>query len=123
MFRMFDEKCFAVFDDIDCGCELSFHDTIFFMNILFFLILLILPFRANAAYLDQLTRSLALPAGRVAELHKAMDAAQASHMNKGKVAKLKGMADSLEQSATSAKSPADSARLHALAEILKHPAA
>jgi hypothetical protein len=29
----------------------------------------------------------------------------------------------LEQSAATAKSPADSARLHALAEILKHPAA
>jgi hypothetical protein len=75
------------------------------------------------AYLDQLTRSLALPAERVAGLQKAMDAAQSSHMNKAKVAKLQGMADSLEQSAASAKSPADVARLHALAAILKHPAA
>ena len=44
-------------------------------------------------------------------------------MSKNKVAKLKGMADSVEQSATTAKSPADATRLHALAEILKHPAA
>ena len=75
------------------------------------------------AYLDQLTRSLALPANRVADLQKAMLSAQSSHMSKSKVAKLKGMADSLEQSAALAKSPGDSARLHALAEILKHPAA
>ncbi len=75
------------------------------------------------AYLDQLTRSLALTADRVADLQKAMQSAQSSHMSKSKVAKLKSMADSLEQSAASAKSPGDSARLHALAEILKHPAA
>jgi hypothetical protein len=31
------------------------------------------------------------------------------------------MAPSLEKNAAMAKSPADSARLHALAEILKHP--
>jgi hypothetical protein len=52
-----------------------------------------------------------------------MQNAQSSHMNKKKLAKLKSMADSLEQSAASAKAPGDSARLHALAEILKHPAA
>jgi len=75
------------------------------------------------AYLDQLTRSLALPADRIADLQKAMRSAESSHMNKRKLAKLKGMADSLEQSAAAAKNPGDSARLHALAEILKHPAA
>jgi hypothetical protein len=75
------------------------------------------------AYLDQLTRSLALPADRVADLQKAMQSAESSHMNQGKLAKLKGMADSLEQTAATAKSPSDAARLHALAEILKHPAA
>jgi hypothetical protein len=73
------------------------------------------------AYLDQLTRSLALPADRIADLQKAMHSAESSHMNKRKLAKLKGLADSLEQSAATAKSPGDSARLHALAEILKHP--
>jgi hypothetical protein len=75
------------------------------------------------AYLDQLTRSLALPADRVADLQKAMQSAESSHMNKSKLAKLNGMANSLEQSAATEKSPGDAARLHALAEILKHPAA
>jgi hypothetical protein len=75
------------------------------------------------AYLDQLTRSLALPTDRVADLQKAMQSAESSHMSKKTRAKLKGLADSLEQSAATAMSPGDSARLHALAEILKHPAA
>jgi hypothetical protein len=39
------------------------------------------------------------------------------------VAKLKGMAPSLEASAATAKSPADSTRLRALADILKNPTA
>jgi hypothetical protein len=75
------------------------------------------------AYLDQLTRSLALSADRIADLQKAMQSAESSHMNKRTLAKLKSMADSLEQSAAMAKNLGDSARLHALAEILKHPAA
>ena len=75
------------------------------------------------AYLDQLTRSLALPAEQIAELQKAMRNAETSHMNKGKLAKLRSMADFVAQSAATAKSPSDAARLHALAEILKHPAA
>ena len=70
------------------------------------------------AYLDQLERSQALPAERIAALRTAIDGAEA---NKGKMAKLKTMAPSVEQSAGAAKSPADAARLHALAEILKHP--
>jgi hypothetical protein len=74
------------------------------------------------AYLDQLTRSLALPVDQIADLQKAMQSAESSHMDKKKLAKLKGMADSLEQRAATAKSAGDSARLHALAEILKHPA-
>jgi hypothetical protein len=44
-------------------------------------------------------------------------------MNASKVAALKDMSASLEESATAAKSSADSTRLHALAEILKHPIA
>src|SRR5438477_5307188 len=75
------------------------------------------------AYLDQLTRSLALPADRIADLQKAIQNAESSHMNKGKMAKLQGMAPTLEKDAAVAKTPADSARLHALAEILKHPSA
>lgn len=75
------------------------------------------------AYVDQLSRSQALPANEIAALQKGIQSAQSSHMNKGKVAKLTKMAPSLEKDAAAAKSPADSARMHALAEILKHPAA
>jgi hypothetical protein len=67
------------------------------------------------AYVDQLERSQALPADQITALRAAM--------YKNKLGKLKGMAPSLEQSAAAAKSPADSKRLHALAEILKHPSA
>jgi hypothetical protein len=73
------------------------------------------------AYLDQLSRSQALPAKQIASLQKAIHSAESSHMNKNKVAKLQNMAPSLEQTAT--KTPADAARLRALAEILKHPSA
>ena len=75
------------------------------------------------AYLDQLSRSQALPAKQIASLHKAIQSAESSHMNKNKVAKLQNMAPSLEQSATTAKTPADASRLRALAELLKHPSA
>jgi hypothetical protein len=75
------------------------------------------------AYLDQLSRSQGLPADRIAALQKAIQSAETSHMSKSKVAKLKSMAPSLEKAADTAKIPADSARLHALAEILKHPSA
>jgi len=75
------------------------------------------------AYVDQLSRSQALPADRIAALQKTIHSAESSHMSQSKLAKLKRMAPSLEKSAATAKSPADSARLHALAEILKHPSA
>ena len=75
------------------------------------------------AYVDQLTRSLTLPAEQIAELQKAMRDAETSHMNRGKLARLKSLADAVEQSAAGSKSPGDAARLHALAEILKHPTA
>jgi hypothetical protein len=73
------------------------------------------------AYLDQLSRSQALPPKQIADLRKAIQKAESSHMSRAKVAKLNQMASSLENSASAAPSPADSARLHALAEILKHP--
>jgi hypothetical protein len=73
------------------------------------------------AYLDQLERSQALSAERIAALRKAIQSAQVSHMSKSKVAQLKGMVPSLEKTAATAKSPADSSRLHALAAILQHP--
>jgi len=75
------------------------------------------------AYVDQLQRSQALPAGQIASLRKAIQGAERSHMSQSKMAKLQSMAPSLEQSATTAKSPADSKRLSALADILKHPSA
>ena len=75
------------------------------------------------AYLDQLSRSQALPADQITALQKAIQTAETSHMSKSKVAKLKSMAPSLEKTAATAKTSADSARLHALAEILKHPSA
>jgi hypothetical protein len=75
------------------------------------------------AYVDQLSRSHAVPARQIEALEKAIQSAESSHLRGGKLAKLKRMAPSLEKSAATAKSPADSARLRALAEILKHPSA
>jgi hypothetical protein len=72
------------------------------------------------AYLDQLARSQALPADNVRELRKAIDSAVSSHMNGRKIAKLKGMAPTLEQTAVSASNPADARRLHALADMFSH---
>ena len=74
-------------------------------------------------YVDQLERSQALPADKIASLRKAIAAAEASKLNKGKVAKLGAFAPSLEKSATTAKSPADAQRLQSLAAILKAPTA
>jgi hypothetical protein len=75
------------------------------------------------AYLDQLSRSQALPEKQIADVRKAIQDTETSHMNKGKVAKLKKMAPSLEKSAATAKTPVDASRLHALADILKNPSA
>jgi hypothetical protein len=75
------------------------------------------------AYLDQLSRSQALSADRVAALQKAIQSAETSRMSKSNLKKLGRMAPSLEQSAAAAKNPAAAMRLHALAEILKHPSA
>ena len=75
------------------------------------------------AYVDQLSRSQALPAKRIAELQKAIRSAEKSHLNKKSVAKLNSLAPSLETSSATARTPADSKRLHALADVLKHPSA
>jgi hypothetical protein len=72
------------------------------------------------AYLDQLTRSQALSVGQITKLQKAIRSAEASHMDKKTVARLKKLAPSLEKSATAATSPADSLRMHKLADVLKH---
>lgn len=70
------------------------------------------------AYVDQLERSQALPANRVAALRKAIESAEASR-NFGK---LKSFAPSLEQSGATTGNAADATRLRALANILKRPA-
>ncbi len=75
------------------------------------------------AYVDQLSRSQALPADKITTLQKAIQSAEISHMSKDALARLKSMASSLTSEAGSAKSPADASRLKALAEILEHPAA
>src|SRR6201999_13648 len=75
------------------------------------------------AYLDQLTRSQALPADQIANLQKAIHSAEASHLSKGKVKNLQKMAPAVAKSADTAKTPADAARLHSLAKILEHPVA
>jgi hypothetical protein len=74
------------------------------------------------AYLDQLARSQALPADKIAALQKSVNDAEKSHVNKKSRAKLATQAASVEASASTATNPADAARLRALAEILKHPA-
>ncbi len=75
------------------------------------------------AYIDQLSRSQALPPNRIAELQKAIQSAEKTHMSKSKIAKLKGIAPSLEKSADTAKTPDDAMRMHALADVLKHASA
>jgi hypothetical protein len=73
------------------------------------------------AYVDQLERSQALPSGRIAALRQAIQRAESSHLNPRELEKLKSLALSLGRS-PGLKSEADSARLQALAEILRRPA-
>lgn len=72
------------------------------------------------AYLDQLERSQALAADKIASVRQAIQVAERSRMSKASLAKLKSFAPSLEEVAVS-KSPNDAGRLRALAEILKSP--
>ncbi|HEV7376922.1 MAG TPA: hypothetical protein VGN95_19555 [Pyrinomonadaceae bacterium] len=73
------------------------------------------------AYVDQLERSQALPSDQIADLRQAIQRAESSHLNQRELGKLKSLAPSLEKSAGTTKSAADSARLQALAEILRQP--
>jgi hypothetical protein len=75
------------------------------------------------AYVDQLERSQALSAERIADLNNAIARAQKSHLGKKDVAKLHGMAASVETSASDAKDSKDAQRLHELAHILENPTA
>ena len=74
------------------------------------------------AYIDQLERSQALAADRIATLRQAIESAESAKLNPAAVAKLKGLAPSVEQSAGTAQNTADATRLHALADILSNPA-
>jgi hypothetical protein len=71
------------------------------------------------AYLDQLTRSNALPAQQIAALNDAIGKAEATPSDRKGSAQLKTMAASLEKDAVKAKTPADGERMRALAEIIK----
>ena len=73
------------------------------------------------AYVDQLSRSQALPANRIAKLRKTIHSAERSHMSKASAAKLSALSPALEKDAADAKTQTDSMRMRALAEVLKHP--
>jgi len=75
------------------------------------------------AYLDQLSRSQALPASQIKQLQKAIKGAERSHLSNKNVAKLQAMAPAVAESSATAKTPADAGRLRALAEVLRHPSA
>jgi hypothetical protein len=75
-------------------------------------------FAVAKAYVDQLSRSQALPANKITQLQKAIRSAESSHGNAKKMAKLKSMAPSLEKTAATVKDPRDSMRIHALADVL-----
>jgi hypothetical protein len=72
------------------------------------------------AYIDQLERSGGLPSEQITSLRDAIKKAEGSQ---GETKKLKGFASSVAKNAGQAKNAADSARLTALAEILRRPEA
>jgi hypothetical protein len=74
------------------------------------------------AYVDQLERSQALPAERIATLRTAIQNAESSHLSKSALAKLNSLGLALDKTTAPTGSAADSTRLQALAEILKQPA-
>src|SRR5216683_3024972 len=71
------------------------------------------------AYIDQLARSNALDAKRLAALNEAIAKAEASHSKPKDLAQLRAMAVSLDKDADAAKSPADAHRMRTLAGIMK----
>ena len=74
------------------------------------------------AYVDQLERSQAIVPNQVAELRKSIEKAEGSKLGESDVSKLKSFVTWFEKNTGQAKSPADVARMKALAEILKNPA-
>jgi len=75
-------------------------------------------FTVAKAYLDQLARGESLTAKQIAELNDTISKAE---VNPKLLKKLKEMAGGLDKDAAKAKTPADAARLHALAKILANP--
>ena len=71
------------------------------------------------AYIDQLERSQGLGADQITAVRQAIQSAESSRLKDS--GKLNSLASSLDKSAGEAKSAADASRLHALADILKHP--
>jgi hypothetical protein len=69
------------------------------------------------AYVDQLERSNAMPAAKIADIRQALQTAEASK----KTGKLKGYGKSIEKDAAAAKNSADASRMRALAAILNRP--
>jgi hypothetical protein len=73
------------------------------------------------AYVDQLERSQALPTDRITALRQAIQNAEGSKLSRTDLAKLKGVAQGLDKSASQSKNSTDSARLQAVADILNAP--
>jgi hypothetical protein len=73
------------------------------------------------AYIDQLERSQGLTVDQVTTLRQAIQKAESSKLGKKDKTKLAKLAPALEKSAATSKSAADTKRIQALAEILKHP--
>jgi hypothetical protein len=73
------------------------------------------------AYVDQLERSQTLPTDRIAALRQAIQNAESSKLSRTDLAKLKGVAQGLDKSASQSKNSTDSARLQAVADILNAP--
>jgi hypothetical protein len=73
------------------------------------------------AYVDQLERSKALPADRIAALRASIMKAEDSKLAKKDAAELKALAKTLDGEATSAKSTADASRMKELSRVLKAP--
>ncbi|HEX8459346.1 MAG TPA: hypothetical protein VF656_18785 [Pyrinomonadaceae bacterium] len=74
------------------------------------------------AYVDQLERAQALPADRIAALRQAIQRAESARPNRKELGELKNLAPDLEKSAGATNNATDSARLRALADILRQPA-
>ncbi|HKP35698.1 MAG TPA: hypothetical protein VJT71_02480 [Pyrinomonadaceae bacterium] len=74
------------------------------------------------AYVDQLERSHALAADRIAALREAIQNAESANLSPRSLVKLRSLAASLETSAATTKSAPDANRLRSLAQILKRPA-